>query len=74
MNWELDNLTPEQERAIRQFDYVGAFHSVFLKRLLAAEPPKTEAAPPLTPDTDAQPPNTRISRSRTDPEWQIGKD
>ncbi len=57
--WRLDDLTPEQERAIREFGYVGAFCSVFLPRLKAMEPPKTEAAPP-SPNTDAQPPNTYI--------------
>jgi hypothetical protein len=61
MNWELDNLTPEQELAIRDYGYVGVFHRVLLPRLMAMEPTRIEpdAAPPL-PETDAQPLNTYI--------------
>ena len=48
MNWNLDNLTPKQEEAIRQFGYIGAFCSVILPRLKETEPPKGEPTPPDT--------------------------
>jgi hypothetical protein len=59
MNWNLDNLTPREALAVQR-GYVAAFCSVFLPRLKAMEPPKIETAPPPSPDTDAQPPNTYI--------------
>ena len=59
MNWNLDNLTPEQEKAISRRGYVGAFWRVLRPRLLAAEPPKTEPAVPSL-DTDAQPRNAYV--------------
>jgi len=59
MNWKVDNLTPEQERAIGHYGYVGAFWSVLLPRLLATAPPKTEAMlPPTT--VAAQSANTYV--------------
>ena len=42
MNWKLANLTEVQQRAITHYGYVGAFWSVLLPRLIAAEPPKAE--------------------------------
>jgi hypothetical protein len=56
MNWSLDNLTPKQALAIEEHGYVGAFCKVFLQRLLAMEPPKTEV--PMSADTDEHPLNT----------------
>jgi hypothetical protein len=50
MNWDLNDLTPKQERAIRESGYVGLFLSVFVPRLIAEEPPKTEPAPLPAPD------------------------
>jgi hypothetical protein len=50
MNWDLNDLTAKQERAIRENGYVGLFLSVFMPRLMAEEPPKTEPAPPPAPD------------------------
>jgi hypothetical protein len=59
MNWTLYNLTPEQARAIDRYGYVGAFWEVFMPRLLATEPPKTE--PEMQPTTvQAQSVNTYI--------------
>jgi hypothetical protein len=49
MNWTFYNLTPEQARAIDRYGYVGAFWEVFMPRLLATEPPKTE--PEMQPTT-----------------------
>jgi hypothetical protein len=49
MDWKLDNLTDEQERAVDHYGYVGAFWSVLMPRLLANELPKTE---PVTPQPD----------------------
>jgi hypothetical protein len=46
---------------VQRYGYVDAFYKVFLPRLLAMEPPKTEpdATLPL-PDTDAQPLNKYV--------------
>lgn len=46
---------------MQRYGYVDAFYKVFLPRLLAMEPPKTEpdATLPL-PDTDAQPLNKYV--------------
>jgi hypothetical protein len=61
MNWNLDNLAPEQEKAISRRGYIGAFWRVLMPRLLATEPPKTEpVVPASSPDIDAQPRNTYI--------------
>ncbi|HKM82211.1 MAG TPA: hypothetical protein VJY15_14770 [Candidatus Acidoferrum sp.] len=38
MNWNLDNLTPEQERSVQHYGYVGAFYKVFLPRRLSPAP------------------------------------
>jgi len=59
MNWKLDNLTPEQEHAIEQYGYVGAFWEVLIPRLLATAPPRTE---PMMPPTAlaAQSANTYV--------------
>jgi hypothetical protein len=59
MNWKLDNLTLEQERAIDHYGYVGAFWSILLPRLLVTASPKTE--PMMPPSTvAAQSANTYI--------------
>jgi len=59
MNWKLDNLTPEQEFAIRHNSRVAIFCSVLMPRLLEAESPKTELpAPP--PDAASKSLNTYV--------------
>jgi len=60
MNWELNNLTPEQELAIYRYGYVGAFYKVLIPRLLAMEPPKTHPVALPLPDADARLLNTYV--------------
>lgn len=59
MNWQLDNLTLEQERTIDRYGYVGAFWSILLPRLLTTAPPKAESMMPRT-TVAAQSANTYV--------------